>query len=119
MRSLNKVELIGNLTRDPEFAVTGTGVSVCNFSVATDRSWKTDKGDKHEETEFHRVVAWQKLAELCRDILKKSAKVYCQGRLSSRKYIDDNGIERLTTEIILEDMICLDKKDDTVSKDAV
>lgn len=115
MRSLNKVELIGNLTRDPEFAKTANETPVCNFSVATDRSWKTGEGDKHEETEFHRVVAWQKLAELCQKLLKKGSRVYCEGRLSSRKFVDDKGIERLTTEIILEDMIALDKREDTVA----
>jgi len=114
MRSLNKVELIGNLTRDPEFATTANGTSVCNFSVATDRKW-TANGEKMEETEFHRIVAWQRLAELCRDLLKRGSKVYCQGRLSSRKFTDDNGVERLTTEIILEDMIALNSKEESKS----
>lgn len=110
MRSLNRVQLIGNLTKDVELAQTGNGISVCNFTVATDRSWTTESGEKKEETEFHRIVAWQKLADICGQILKKGAKVYIDGRLSTRKFVGTDGVERTTTEIVANDMISFSTK---------
>src|SRR6185437_1583396 len=109
-RSLNKVQLIGNLTRDPELRYTPTGTAVCSFSIATNRSWTTDSGEKKEETDFHRVVAWNKLAELCSQLLAKGRKVYVEGRLANRKYTAQDGQEKQITEIVIEDMLVLDSK---------
>src|SRR5438309_8048998 len=115
-RSLNKVQLIGNLTRDPELRYTPNGNAVCTFGLATNRSWTTDSGEKKEDTEFHRIVAWNKLAELCSQFLVKGRKVYVEGRLSTRKYTDKNNVERETTEIVIDDMLLLDKKPEEKSQ---
>lgn len=109
-RSLNKVQLIGNLTRDPELRYTPTGTAVCSFSIATNRGWTTDSGEKKEETDFHRVVAWNKLAELCSQLLTKGRKVYVEGRLANRKYTGQDGQEKQITEIVIEDMLVLDSR---------
>lgn len=109
-RSLNKVTLIGNLTRDPELRYTPTGAAVCTIGLATNRSWVTDAGEKKEETEFHRVVAWNKLAELCSQLLAKGRKVYVEGRLRTSAWQAQDGTQRTTTEIVIEDMILLDSK---------
>lgn len=109
-RSLNKVTLIGNLTRDPELRFTPTGTAVCTFGLATNRSWSTDNGEKREETEFHRIVSWNKLAELCSQLLAKGRKVYVEGRLQSRTWTGNDQIQHTTTEIVIEDMIILDSK---------
>jgi single-strand DNA-binding protein len=109
-RSLNRVQLIGNLTRDPELRYTPSGTAVCSFSIATNRSWTTDSGEKHEEADFHRIVAWNKLAELCSQFLVKGRKVYVEGRLSTRSYNAQDGTPKSITEIIISDMILLDSK---------
>lgn len=109
-RSLNKVILIGNLTRDPELRYTPTGAAVCTIGVATNRTWVTDSGEKKEETEFHRVVAWNKLAELCSQLLAKGRKVYVEGRLRTSAWQAQDGSSRTSTEIVIEDMIVLDSK---------
>ncbi|SRR5260221_9388569 len=109
-RSLNKVQLIGNLTRDPELRYTPSGTAVCTFSVATNRSWTTEGGEKKEEVDFHRIVAWNKLAEICSQLLVKGRKVYVEGRLANRKYTKQDGNEQNITEIVIEDMIILDSK---------
>lgn len=109
-RSLNKVMLIGNMTRDPELRYTPTGVAVCSFGLATNRSWTTDSGEKKEEVEFHRIVAWNKLAELCSQLLAKGRKVFVDGRLQTRSWIGQDGNQRQSTEIVIEDMIILDSK---------
>ena len=109
-RSLNKVTLIGNLTRDPELRFTPTGTAVCTFGLATNRSWTTDNGEKREETEFHRIVSWNKLAELCSQLLAKGRKVYVEGRLQTRNWNGNDGTQHTTTEIVIEDMIILDSK---------
>ena len=109
-RSLNKVIIIGNLTRDPELRYTPAGTAVCSMGVATNRSWTTQTGETKEETEFHRVVAWNKLAELCAQLLSKGRKVYLEGRLSTRSWTGQDGNQRTTTEIVVEDMIVLDSK---------
>lgn len=108
-RSLNRVQLIGNLTRDPELRYTPTGAAVCSFSLATNRSWNTDAGEKREEVDFHRIVAWNKLAELCSQFLSKGRKVYVEGRLSTRSWTAQDGQQRSTTEVVIDDMILLDK----------
>ena len=84
--------LIGNLTRDPELRYTPSGTAVCTFGVATNRAWTTDSGEKKEDVEFHRIVAWNKLAELCSQLLKKGRKVFVEGRLSTRTWTGQDGI---------------------------
>jgi len=109
-RSLNKVQLIGNLTRDPELRYTPTGAAVCTLGLATNRSWVMESGEKKEETEFHRVVAWNKLAELCSQLLAKGRKIYVEGRLRTNQWQGNDGAQRSTTEVVIEDMIILDSK---------
>ncbi len=107
-RSLNKVMLIGNLTRDPELRYTPSGTAVCTFGLATNRSWTPSDGSApQEETEFHRIVAWSKLAEICSQLLNKGRKVYCEGRLQTRKWTGQDGQERTTTEVVIDEMIAL------------
>lgn len=108
VRSLNKVMLIGNLTRDPELRYTPQGTAVCTFGLATNRSWTpADGGEKQEETEFHRVVAWSKLAEICSQLLYKGRKVFVEGRLQTRRWQTQEGTERETTEVVIDNMIAL------------
>ncbi len=109
-RSLNKVQLIGNLTRDPELRYTPQGTAVCTFGLATNRSWTTESGEKREETEFHRIVAWNKLAELCSQLLFKGRRVFVEGRLQTRSWTAQDGAQRQATEIVIEDMIILDNR---------
>lgn len=109
-RSLNKVTLIGNLTRDPELRYTPAGTAVCTFGLATNRSWTTQTGETKEETEFHRIVAWNKLGELCAQLLVKGRKVYVEGRLTTHSWTAQDGTSRTSTEIVIEDMIILDSK---------
>lgn len=109
-RSLNRVQLIGNLTRDPELRYTPSGAAVCSFGLATNRSWKTDDGQQHEETEFHNIVSWNKLAELCSQFLVKGRKVYVEGRLSTRSWTSQDGQQKSRTEVVIDDMILLDSK---------
>ena len=109
-RSLNKVQLIGNLTRDPELRYTPTGAAVCTLGLATNRTWTTESGEKKEETEFHRVVAWNKLAELCSQLLTKGRKIYVEGRLRTNTWQAADGTSRSSTEIVIEDMIILDSR---------
>ena len=104
-RSLNRVVLIGNLTRDPELKYTPAGTAVCTFGVATNRSWTTTDGQTKDETQFHRVVAWQKLAELCGKLLTKGRKVYCEGRITYRSFTGKDGQQRTIAEIVLDDFI--------------
>ena len=109
-RSLNKVMLIGNLTRDPELRYTPSGVAVCNLGLATNRRWTDAKGNLQESTEFHRLVAWAKLAELCSQLLFKGRKVFVEGRLQTREWSDRDGNKKTTTEIVLDSMLVLDSK---------
>lgn len=111
-RSLNKVQLIGNLTRDPEMRYTPQGTAVCTFGLATNREWKTESGEKKEDAEFHNLVAWNKLAEICAQLLKKGRKVYVEGRLSTRSWQGQDGAQKQRTEVVISDMIILDKKVD-------
>lgn len=105
-RSWNRIELIGNLTRDPELRFTPSGTAVCTFSVATNRTYVSD-GEKKEEVDFHRLVSWNKLAELCNQLLKKGNRVFVSGRLQNRSWTDQTGQQRYITEIVVEDMIVL------------
>ena len=112
MASVNKVHIIGNLARDAEVRYTPSGSAVCNVSVATSRQWK-DKtsGEKVEEVEFHRVVFYDRLAEIAGEYLRKGRSVYIEGRLKTRKWADKDGIEKYTTEIIADQMQMLGGKD--------
>ncbi|MDD5073764.1 MAG: single-stranded DNA-binding protein [Candidatus Shapirobacteria bacterium] len=109
-RSLNKVMLIGNLTRDPELRYTSKGTAVCSFGLATNRSWITEQGEKKEDVSFHRAVAWDKLAEICSQLLFKGRRVYVEGRLQTRQWEDQSGGSRQTTEIIISEMMILDSR---------
>lgn len=110
-RNLNKVILIGNLTRDPEMRYTPQGNAVASFVVATNREWVT-QGEKKQSVDFHNVVAWNKLAEICGQLLKKGIKVYVEGRLQTRDWLGDDGKKRYKTEIVIDDMIILTPKKD-------
>ncbi len=112
MRSINKVIIIGNLTRDPEMRQTPSGQSVTTFGVATNRTWITKNNEKKSEAEYHEVVAWGNLAEICYKYLKKSKLVYVEGYLKTRSWDTPEGIRRFKTEIVTQDMIMLDKKSD-------
>ena len=109
-RSLNKVQLIGNLTRDPELRYTPQGTAVCTFGLATNRSWVTDAGEQREDTQFHRVVSWNKLAEICSQLLFKGRRTYVEGRLKTRQWTAQDGSPRQTTEVVIDDMLILDSK---------
>jgi single-strand DNA-binding protein len=105
MASINKVILIGNLGRDPELRYTPSGSAVCNVSIATTRNWKSkDSGERVEETEWHRVVFYDRLAEIAGEYLKKGRPVYVEGRLKTRKWQDKEGKDNYTTEIVAEQM---------------
>ncbi len=109
MYSLNRATIIGNMTRDPETKQTTNGQTVCSFSVATNRTWKGADGQKQEASEFHNVVAWGKLAEICDQYLNKGRKVYIEGRLQTRDWDGQDGVKRYRTEIVADNMIILDK----------
>lgn len=109
-RSLNKVLLIGNLTRDPDLRYTPQGAAVCTLGLATNRFWTTESGEKREDAEFHRIVAWNKLAELCSQLLFKGRKIYVEGRLQTRSWTGQDGSQRQVTEVIIEEMIILDSR---------
>lgn len=109
-RSLNRVQLIGNLTRDPELRYTPNGTAVCSFGIATNRNWTTPSGEKKDEAEFHNIVAWSKLAELCSQFLVKGGKVFVEGRLATRSWQAQDGAQRTRTEIVISDMILLGEK---------
>jgi single-strand DNA-binding protein len=105
MASINKVILIGNLGRDPEVRYTPNGAAICNVTIATSRNWKDkNSGEKMEETEWHRVVFYDRLAEIAGEYLKKGRPVYVEGRLKTRKWTDKDGAEKYTTEIIADNM---------------
>jgi single-strand DNA-binding protein len=109
--SLNRAQLIGNLTRDPELRYTPNGAAVCDFGLATSRSWRAnDSSDWQEETEFHNIVAWSKLAERCSEQLSKGKKVYVEGRIRTRSWESPEGEKRYKTEIIADDVIFFDRK---------
>lgn len=107
---LNKAILIGNLTRDPELRYTPSGQSVASFGVATNRRWKDSEGETRVETEFHEIVTWGKLAEICNQILKKGRKVYIEGRIQTRSWEAPDGSKKFRTEIVAQEMRALDGK---------
>jgi single-strand DNA-binding protein len=108
-RSWNRVELIGNLTRDPELRFTPNGTAVATIGLATNRVYVSE-GEKKEDVDFHRIVAWNKLAELCNQLLKKGSRVFLSGRLQYREWETQDGQKRRDAEIVLEDMILLTSK---------
>lgn len=97
---VNKVILVGNLGADPEVRFTASGQAVCNFSLATNESWVDKDGRKQERAEWHRIVVWGKLAEACGEHLKKGRQAYVEGKLQTRKWTDDAGVEKWTTEVV-------------------
>ncbi|MDO9073601.1 MAG: single-stranded DNA-binding protein [Rubrivivax sp.] len=105
MASVNKVIIVGNLGKDPEVRYMPSGSAICNITVATSRQWK-DKtsGERQEETEWHRVALFDRLAEIAGEYLKKGRPVYIEGRLKTRKYTDKDGVEKYTTEIVANEM---------------
>jgi single-strand DNA-binding protein len=112
MAAINKVILIGNLGRDPEVRYTPNGNAVCNVSVATTRAWKNkESGEKQEETEWHRVVFYDRLAEIAGEYLKKGRSVYVEGRLKTRKWTDKEGKEQYTTEVVATEMQMLGSRE--------
>ncbi len=113
MASVNKVIVIGNLGKDPEVRYTPNGNAICNLTIATSRNWK-DKtsGEKMEETEWHRVVMYDRQAEIAGEYLRKGRPVYIEGRLKTRKWQDKDGNDRYTTEIVTESMQLLGSRDD-------
>lgn len=112
MASVNKVIVLGNLGRDPEVRYAPSGTAICNLSVATSRSWKNKtSGEREEETEWHRVVLYDRLAEVAGEYAKKGKPIYIEGRLKTRKWADKDGVERYTTEIVGESLQLLGGRD--------
>ena len=116
-KDLNKVMLTGHLGADPEMRYTSTGSAVTQFRVASGRTWKSADGTQHDDTEWFRIVAWDKLGEICNQYLTKGTRVYVEGRLQTRKWQDKDGQDRYTTEVIASDMIILSSKQDRPSVD--
>ncbi len=117
-RCLNRAMLIGNLTRDAELRYTPGGTAVCNFGLATNRRWTTSDGEQKEAAQFHRIVAWAQLAELCAQLLSKGDKVFVSGRIQYREWEDSDEIRRQSTEIVINDMILLRSINSAASKDS-
>ena len=113
MNSLNKAQVIGNLTRDPELKQTANGQAVCTVGVATNRYWTDSSGQKRDEAEFHNIVCWGKLAEICAQYLKKGMRVFFEGRLHTRHWEDESGVKHYRTEIVAQDMIMLSPRGDS------
>ena len=108
--NLNKAMIIGNVTRDPELKSTPSGQNVASFSVATNLVWTDKSGTQQKKVEFHNVIAWRKLAEICSKYLKKGSKVYIEGRLQTTDWTGNDGVKRYRTEIVTDNMIMLDNK---------
>lgn len=107
---VNKVILVGNLGQDPEIRYIQNGSAVANFSLATSESWKDKTGQKQERVEWHRIVAWGKLAEICGEYLSKGNQVYIEGRLQTNKWQDKEGKDRYTTEVVANNMVMLGQR---------
>ena len=110
---LNKAMIIGRVTKDPETRAIPSGQNVSSFSVATNRQWTDQSGQKQERAEFHNIVAWRKLADICQQYLKKGSKVYIEGRIETRSWDDQQGVKKYRTEIVAQNMIMLDSKGST------
>ncbi len=111
VRGLNKVMVIGNVGRDPEMRYIPSGKPVTSFSVASSRSWMNSEGERREETEWFNVVAWGNLAEICKQQLRKGQQVYIEGRLQTRSWKDQDGRKRFRTELVVNEMIVLGKRE--------
>ena len=111
-RGVNKVILIGNIGADPELRYTPSGTAVTNFNMATNENWTDNSGDRQERTEWHRIVAWGRLAEICNQYLRKGSKVYIEGRLQTRSWEGQDGQKRYTTEVVARDMQILDSREE-------
>lgn len=107
--NLNKALIIGNLTRDPEVKSTSSGVPVATFAVATNMIWKDQSGRRQEKVEYHNIVAWRRLADICGQYLRKGSKIYVEGRIQTRDWTGQDGIKRYRTEIIADNLIMLDR----------
>ncbi|HEV8130473.1 MAG TPA: single-stranded DNA-binding protein [Acidobacteriota bacterium] len=110
MSSVNKVILVGRLGKDPELRYTPSGSPVANFSLATDENWKDKNGERQQRTEWHNIVVWDKLAEICGQYLTKGRLIYIEGRLQTREWDDRDGNKRRTTEIVATNMVMLGSK---------
>lgn len=108
--NLNKAMIIGNVTRDPELKSTPSGQNVVSFGVATNLVWTDQSGQQQKKTEFHNIIAWRKLAEICAKYLRRGSKVYLEGRLQTTDWTGNDGVKRYRTEIVAENMIMLDSK---------
>jgi single-strand DNA-binding protein len=114
--SVNKVILVGNLGKDPDLRATPNGTSVCTFSLATSERFKDRQGVQQDKTEWHNVVAWSGLAEICGKYLTKGKQVYIEGKIQTRSYDDRDGNKRYITEIVASEMLMLGKAGDTGSR---
>ncbi len=112
--SLNRVQLIGNLTRDPELRQIPGGQTVASFSIATNFSWTDSSGQKQDKAEYHNIVAWRKLAEIIGQYLRKGSKIFVEGRLQTREWEGEDGVKRYKTEIVADNMIMLDRKGEMI-----
>lgn len=110
MKSINKVILIGHVGRAPEIRYTQGGAPVVNFSLATNEYWTSVSGERQERTEWHKIVAWRKLAEICQEYVQKGSLLYVEGRLQTRNYEDRDGVKRYVTEIQANNIALLDRK---------
>lgn len=108
---INKAIIVGNLGADPEIRYTQSGSQVATFNVATTERWRDQSGTMQESTEWHRIVAWQRLAEICGEYLHKGSRVYIEGRIQTRKWQDQSGNDRYTTEIVAREMKMLDRRE--------
>ena len=115
MSGVNKVILVGNLGADPTLRYTPTGTAVANFNMATSEGFKNKEGERETRTEWHRVVAWARLAEICNEYLKKGKQVYIEGRLQTRTWDDQNGNKRYTTEVVANNMVMLGRAGDAAT----
>jgi single-strand DNA-binding protein len=114
MRSVNKVILLGHVTRDAELKQAEGKKAVCTFGLATNRLWQVETGEKHEDTEYHRIVAWDTWAKLCQKYMRKGRLVYLEGRLQTHTYSGKDGTEKTVTEIVLDDLLFLDSMPEEV-----
>ncbi len=112
-RDLNKVMIIGHLGRDPEMRYTPSGRPVTTFTVATNRTWNTTDGERHNETEWFNVVAWGNLAEICKQYLAKGQQVYVEGRLQTRRWEDSDNSKRISVEVVASEMMILGDRHDS------
>jgi single-strand DNA-binding protein len=112
-RGLNKVMIIGNLGRDPEMRYTPSGRPVTTFSVATSRSWNSNNGERHTETEWFNIVTWSALAEICKQHLAKGQQVYIEGRLQTRRWEDSDNVKHTSVEIVANEMMILGNRRDS------